>query len=163
MTGKMLARMLLGLPIAAVVCVVVWLNASVQSLMNIVLGLLLAVVAGSFAFVLVRVVPIVWQRTGIDDWIEKLTGSDTRMLISLAVAWMTRSWFLWLVVGVFWEVIFVPPVTFLMFYFLFFPGGQYRGNAGSIVMLGIIGSYAAYGLCAKVYWDAYNKAAGAST
>ena len=162
MTGKLLGRILLWVPLATLVGVTAWLNASWQSITNITLGILLAVVAGSSAFVLVRVVPVIWIRTGIDAWIEGRTGgNNARLLIAHAVAWTTRSWFLWLIFGAFWEVIVTPPAAFILFYVLFFPGGQYRSNAVSVILLGTVCSYAIYALCAKAYWDAAKKAAAA--
>ena len=160
MTGKALARIALWLFLSGVAGVFVWLIAGTQSLINLVLGLLLGLVAGAFAFLLVRVFPVIWKQTGIDGWISKRTGGyDAQLIVAVALARIVRSMGLWLVVSVFWPVIAIPPAAFVLFYLAFFPGGQYRSDGWLVLTIGIAISYGSYGLCSTVYWDAYRKAA----
>ena len=163
MTGKALVRIALWLLLSGAGGLFVWLIAGTQPLINLVLGLLLGLVAGALAFLLVRVVLVIWKETGIDDWIDKRTGGyDEQSIIAAALARIVRNVGLWLVVSVFWPVIATPPAAFVLFYLAFFPGGPYRSNAWLVLTIGIAISYSTYGLCSTIYWDAYRKAADAS-
>jgi hypothetical protein len=160
MTGKALARIVLWLPLAGAFGLLVWSITAASSLINLVLGLLLGLVAGALAFLLVRVVPVIWKQTGIDAWIGKRTGGyDAQLIIAAALARIVKNVGLWLVVSVFWPVAAIPPSVFVLFYLAFFPGGQYRSDAWLVLTIGIAVSYSSYGLCSTVYWDAYRKAA----
>ncbi len=160
MTGKALARTALWLLLSGVAGLFVWLVTAAQSPINVVLGLLLGLVAGAFAFLLVRVVPVIWKQTGIDGWIGKRTGGyDAQLIVAAALAPIFRNVGLWLIVSVFWPVAAIPPAAFVLFYLAFFPGGQYRSDAWLVLTIGIAISYSSYGLCSTVYWDAYRKAA----
>jgi hypothetical protein len=160
MTGKALARIALWLLLSGVAGLFAWLITAAQSPINLVLGLLLGLVSGGFAFLLVRVVPVIWKQTGSDGWISKRTGGyDAQLIVAAALARIVRNVGLWLVLSVFWPVVAIPPVAFVLFYFAFFPGGQYSSDAWLVLTIGIAISYSSYGLCSMVYWDAYRKAA----
>lgn len=130
-----------------------------QWLLAIALGLLLGLIAGAVAFLVVRVVPIVWQRTGVSAWVQRRIGIDLFGSALVAVLWVTRNWFLWVIIMLFWQAILAPPVTFLVLRFLVLPSLDDSGAAhGPPLTLGILVSYASYVLCAVAYWSGYRKA-----
>jgi hypothetical protein len=128
-----------------------------QSAIGTVLGILLGVVSGSTAFLVVRVVPVIWQRTGASGWIKRRTGIDILGSALVAAAWIARSWFLWFILVLFWQAILAPPVSYMVFRFLFLPGSLAAAGAPPLT-LGFIVSYASYALCAYAYWNAWRKA-----
>lgn len=130
-----------------------------QSLLGLALGLLLGLVAGAAAFLLVRVMPVVWRRTGFGGWLQRRTGVDLQASALFVALWITRSWFLWVIVVLFWQAILAPPAVFLALRFLALPSLDVTQAAGGAPLtLGILVSYATYIACALAYWSGYRKA-----
>ena len=130
-----------------------------KSAIGIVLGILLGVVSGSSAFMVVRVVPVIWQRTGASGWIKRRTGIDILGTALVAAVWIARSWFLWVILVLFWQAILAPPISYMLFRFLLLPSSIAAAGAhGPPLTIGIMVSYASYALCAYAYWSAWRKA-----
>jgi hypothetical protein len=133
-----------------------------QISITIALGSLLGVISGTFAFLAMRVFPVIWVKTGMADWFERRTGFE----LPTAIMWMfgvvTRSW-----VGLYFGIVFMlfgkgilsPPIFLFLFRLLFLPTVVYDTEAhGYAVTIGIISAYAAYLLCAITYHNASRKA-----
>ena len=133
-----------------------------QLAITVALGSLFGVVSGTFAFLAMRVFPVIWRKTGMAGWFESRTGFELSTAIMWTFGVVTRSW-VGLYIGIlFWFLgagVISPPIFLFLFRLLFLPTVLYDAEShGYALAFGISSAYAAYMLCAIPYHNASRKA-----